>query len=125
MVSVAASGVLRRHKTAAEFAGKAVVAGVCFIIPFFKRFTFVFSVHVSSGRYKHSPGGTACVDLPASRSVYTLRSIITVFQKVTPVHLWFKGLFVFSTAFAESYCLILHRDLFDLVAIRRKFFFAC
>ena len=48
MVSVVAAGVFRRTEPAADLAGKCVVTGVGLIVPFFKGFAFVFTVHWKS-----------------------------------------------------------------------------
>ena len=84
MVSMIASGVLRCDRAAAEFAGKAVVAGVCFVIAFFKGSSFILSVHDTSSDDLHknaSSRGTACVDLPTSRQMAHTEAYVLYFKK--------------------------------------------
>ena len=45
VVAVVSPGVLRRYQPPAEFAGKAVPAGMSFVISFFKGLPFIFTVH--------------------------------------------------------------------------------
>ena len=48
VVAVAAAGIFRHTRSTADLAGKCVVTGVGFIVPFFKGFAFVFAVHWKS-----------------------------------------------------------------------------
>ena len=45
VVAVVASGSCRDHQASALLTGKAIRTCMCFIIPFFKVFLFVFTVH--------------------------------------------------------------------------------